>query len=922
MTKTVYGVIFLRLMRTLVSLTLILALAFSFTGSAGFSYAAKEPGTALFDEYCICRDCRTCQECITCDTCDACEACYACQECNTCEDRFLCGDCYTCEDCYLCDECYICEDCITCNYCRINEEPCTGDEFCNCEDCYTNHDFANIDEEEDDFANVGEDEDDFANIVEDEDGFVNIDEDEDGFIGSEAIEMASQDLSIDKASQALSIALIESSAIEQFVTRLYRQALGREPTQANLKKWTDALKKGDPAATVTYKVFFSKEFLRRNVSNDSFIEILYRSLLDREPDSAGRKRWRNRMAAGLTREEALARFIKTVEFTNYCKQAGIVRGTYKPPPGIAEHTKFVMNMYRGVLGREPKQEKLQVWIKRIRGGRTGALVAQNFIYSGEAKRRNRSDEQYVDSLYRGLLGREPDSKGRKKWLNRIKAGWPREDILAGFIKTAEFKNVCKQAGVVRGTYKPPPGGMERVFMMRMYREALGREPNQADLKTWVDRILAGRKGASVANSFIFGNEIKKRKLTDAQFVDTLYRALWNRAPDSKGRVEWQNRIKAGWPRENVFARFINSNEYTSVCKQAGVVRGTYKPPAGGLERVFVTRLYKEALGREPSQTDLKTWVDRMVDGRTAASVSYSFIFGNEMMKRKLTDAQYVDALYRAMLGRKPSSKNKDTWVSRLQSGTSRYNAFVSFVKSSEFSEVCKDLNIKKGTAPLPANSRVDNTIEARIWNLMVQAQFSGISDRPEHIAGIIGNLRAEAGPNLCPFQVEVSNQVGLGLMQWSYGRRTALENYMWSNGISATKFRTEMNKHLTTICNPASHKHPQDFLNKVLQVQINFMFHELRNTSEREYMKYINYPKNKTEAAGARAYAELFCALALRPGPGWADTNDILDAGVKNARKDSPYGGTGVLERISFSNLSGRRTNAELVYQRFLASHN
>jgi len=363
-----------------------------------------------------------------------------------------------------------------------------------------------------------------------------------------------------------------------------------------------------------------------------------------------------------------------------------------------------MNIYREVLGREPTQENLQLWVKRIRAGRTGASVAQSFVFSGEAKRRKLSNEQYVDSLYRGLLGCEPDSKNRKTWLNRIKAGWPREDVLAGFIKSAKFTNLCKQAGVVRGTYKPPPGGMERVFVMRLYREALGREPDQAYLKTWVDRMLAGRKGASVANSFIFGNEMKKRKLTDAQFVDALYRALWNRAPDSKGRVEWQNRLAAGWPRENVFARFINSNEFTGVCKQAGVVRGTYKPPAGGLERVFVTRLYREALGKEPGQSGLKTWVDRMLAGRTGASVAYSIIFSADMNKRNLTEAQFVDALYKALLGRKPSSSKRATWISRLQSGASRYEAFVSLVKSSEFSRVCDDFGIIKGAAPKPPGS--------------------------------------------------------------------------------------------------------------------------------------------------------------------------------------------------------------------------
>ena len=166
-------------------------------------------------------------------------------------------------------------------------------------------------------------------------------------------------------------------------------------------------------------------------------------------------------------------------------------------------------------------------------------------------------------------------------------------------------------------------------------------------------------------------------------------------------------------------------------------------------------------------------------------------------------------------------------------------------------------------------------------------------------------------------------------MQWTDptiagGRRTELENFMWRNGIDQNEFYTEMNKHLFSYCNPSNpaHRHPQPLFDRVLQVQINFMFHELRNTWERFYLNYVDYPQSRVGVAGARAYAELFCSLALRPGIGVGENNNIQDPGVIFALQTSDFvGGPGRLDRISFSNLVGRRNNAEQVYRLFLGNH-
>jgi hypothetical protein len=163
-------------------------------------------------------------------------------------------------------------------------------------------------------------------------------------------------------------------------------------------------------------------------------------------------------------------------------------------------------------------------------------------------------------------------------------------------------------------------------------------------------------------------------------------------------------------------------------------------------------------------------------------------------------------------------------------------------------------------------------------------------------------------------------------MQWTNpsggntGRRTDLENFMWTNGINGTEFTIEMERHLTRYCNDVS-IHPSTFLDMVLDVQIRFMFHEMTNTWERFYLNFVNHPTAKTGVDGTMAYAELFCSLALRPGAGQGTTNNIRDTGVQRALRESQFvGGVGQLNRISFCNLNTRRERAATVYNQYLAS--
>ena len=482
------------------------------------------------------------------------------------------------------------------------------------------------------------------------------------------------------------------------------------------------------------------------------------------------------------------------------------------------------------------------------------------------------------------------------------------------------------------------------LVSRLYLDVLNRNYDRAGLDDWASQLRRGTMtGGEAAYGFFFSSEFIGKELDNREFIRRLYIALLDRVPDKAGETAWVDQLNFGIPRENVFAGFVNSVEFDAYCRAAGIVRGTYVPPSGGsgggsgggtgggsgsgtggssaLIGAFVTRLYKITLQREPDRAGLDSWVKALEAGGSGAQVAYGFIFSTEMFNRNLTNDQFVEILYQALMGRGSDPVGKASWVALLRSNHSRYSIFIGFIDSMEFEKICRDYGIVKGTPPPPGNTVQGNTMVARIWNLITEAQFQGISDRPEHIAGIIGNFQAEAGLALCPFQQQVgSSRAGIGLMQWSFGRRINLENFMWNNDIDPEEFEEEMNKHLNHVCNnPAAH-HPPELLEKVLNLQILFMLFEFRNTSEREYLQFIDFPVTKTGIDGARSYAELFCVLVERPGPSSSEIDEIQDEGVIEALTESMYGGVGVLLRTSYSGLEARRNRAANVYQQFLSN--
>jgi hypothetical protein len=101
------------------------------------------------------------------------------------------------------------------------------------------------------------------------------------------------------------------------VTRLYDTVFDRAPDDAGLAFWTNALRVGAADLDDVAELFVaSPEFRDRygDLGTGDFVNLLYRNVLDREADPAGRDFWAANLQSGaLDRDDVVLAFSESAE---------------------------------------------------------------------------------------------------------------------------------------------------------------------------------------------------------------------------------------------------------------------------------------------------------------------------------------------------------------------------------------------------------------------------------------------------------------------------------------------------------------------------------------------------------------------------------------------------------------------------------
>lgn len=229
------------------------------------------------------------------------------------------------------------------------------------------------------------------------------------------------------------------------------------------------------------------------------------------------------------------------------------------------------------------------------------------------------------------------------------------------------------------------------FVIRLYNNCLLRDPDDEGVRYWFELLNSKTiSGAQAAEGFFFSKEFTAHNYTDEEYVELLYVTMMNRSSDEEGRNYWVKLLQNGVSRRLVFKGFSESKEFTSICNQYGIERGTVvlsedRDKNVGLTQ-FVSRLYTKALGRTYDIDGLNYWCGVVLDGKDSIlNVSTKGFFHSQEFKNKnLSDGEYIKVLYRTFLGREYDQEGYEYWLKQLKNGKTRDEVLNGFANSKEF----------------------------------------------------------------------------------------------------------------------------------------------------------------------------------------------------------------------------------------------
>jgi hypothetical protein len=205
---------------------------------------------------------------------------------------------------------------------------------------------------------------------------------------------------------------------------------------------------------------------------------------------------------------------------------------------------FAMQQYRDFLGREAEPAGLVEWTLRLNTKtQTREEVIQSFFNSQEFQ----NGVPPVVRLYLGYFNRIPDHEGLLGWVKALRGGTELGTVSAAFANSQEFQL----------TY----GALSDAdFVTLVYRNVLGRVPDQVGFDAWLGRLAAGLTRGGMMIGFTESQEFQNKTRANV-FVIMMYEGLLRRAAEQAGYESWVNYVNSGSDALDLTRGFMNSLEY-------------------------------------------------------------------------------------------------------------------------------------------------------------------------------------------------------------------------------------------------------------------------------------------------------------------------------------------------------------------------
>ncbi len=217
----------------------------------------------------------------------------------------------------------------------------------------------------------------------------------------------------------------------------------------------------------------------------------------------------------------------------------------------------VARLYQAYFSRNANADPdgFSYWLTRRAEGASAVAISDAFAGSAEFVQTygTLSNAQFVDLVYRNVLGRPADAEGRSYWIGELDRGMARGQVMLGFSDSPEFVNLTGTAA---------PTSSNEGIVSRLYFAFFLRYPDAAGLQYWVGQLSSSGL-VPVAESFTVQPEFVQTygSLSNDQFVDLVYRNVLAREADNEGRSYWLSRLASGMSRGEMMTGFSESTEF-------------------------------------------------------------------------------------------------------------------------------------------------------------------------------------------------------------------------------------------------------------------------------------------------------------------------------------------------------------------------
>lgn len=141
-------------------------------------------------------------------------------------------------------------------------------------------------------------------------------------------------------------------------------------------------------------------------------------------------------------------------------------------------THAIARLYQAFYKRLPDTGGFNYWMDAARNGGWGLhRIAEQFTRAPEFRTMygTLTNPEYVDLVYRNVLGRNAEPAGKQWWVEQLDAGMTRGRAMIGFSESPEYKKAQST----------------RMHVVSCYGVMLNRVPTASELSTWVGLLDGG-----------------------------------------------------------------------------------------------------------------------------------------------------------------------------------------------------------------------------------------------------------------------------------------------------------------------------------------------------------------------------------------------------------------------------------------------